>query len=54
MVTAFKRWIQDITAATAIEYVLIGAAVAIAISATVFLLGDHVLALFLTVADSLS
>ena len=54
MKTLFKRWLFEQNGATAIEYVLIGAGVGIAISAAVFLLGDVILGFFEAVDGSIT
>ncbi len=42
MISFLKQYIGDESGATAIEYGLIGASIAVAISATVFLIGGEI------------
>ncbi len=49
-----KLFIKDLKAATAIEYSLIAAGIALAVVAIVFLIGDDVLGLFTTTETELS
>ena len=52
MIRIFKEWLSNTSGATAIEYGVIVASVAIGASAVIFILGDNVVALFNAVADS--
>lgn len=54
MMMWFQCFIRDLCGATAIEYALMAAGVALAISAVVFTLGDELLALFQEVQDGFS
>lgn len=48
----FKKWFSGTSGATAIEYGIIVAGVALGISAIVFVMGDQLTALFQTLAAS--
>jgi pilus assembly protein Flp/PilA len=52
--STFRRFVQDDSGATAIEYGLIAALVSVAIIAMLSLLGNNLNATFKTVADNLS
>ena len=52
--STFRRFVQDDSGATAIEYGLIAALVSVAIIAMLSLLGTNLNATFKTVADNLS
>jgi len=52
MFDTLKNWHSSTTAATAIEYVLIMAGVALAISAVTFIFGDSLIALFSSLGET--
>jgi pilus assembly protein Flp/PilA len=52
--STFRKFVQDDSGATAIEYGLIAALVSVAIIAMLSLLGNNLNATFKTVADNLS
>lgn len=52
--TKITSWLKDLRGATAIEYALIAAGLALAISGVIFTLGDTLLASFQDLADTLA
>ncbi len=51
---AFRSWIFDVRGATALEYGLIVAGIAMAIILTIFLTGTSLSSLFSAIAESMS
>lgn len=54
MWNSLKKFVRDEEGATAVEYALIAALIAVAIIATVTGLGDQLVAIFQRIADTLS